>query len=281
MGFLIGLLMLLGYVVGGGNPLFVLIFFIVALIINFAAYWFSDSMILRMYRARLLREDENPALQNVVSRLAMQAGIPKPRVAIIPSDSPNAFATGRSPSTSVVAITRGAQSMLSGDELEGVLAHEISHIKNRDTLIMVLAAAIAGAIGYLAFAARWSLFMGGNRRNEGGTQLIALILLLILIPLAAFIIRLAISRGREFLADRGGAAYSAKPGSLADALQKIEGHSTRNPVKGGNPATSHLFIVNPFRGDSLTSIFSTHPSTKERVKRLRQMEVDQSIGKVY
>jgi heat shock protein HtpX len=281
MGFLIGLLMLLGYIVGGGNTLVVMFFFALALIINFVTYWFSDRMILKMYRARVLREEENPSLQNVVSSLASQAGIPKPRVAIIPSDSPNAFATGRSPSTSVVAVTNGAQSMLSDDELEGVLAHEISHIKNRDTLIMVLAAAVAGAIGYLAFMARWSLFMGGNRRNDGGASLIALILLLVLIPLAAFIIRLAISRGREYLADRGGATYSGKPGSLADALQKIEGHATRRPAKGGNPATSHLFIVNPFRGDAITSIFSTHPPTKERVKRLRQMEVDQRIGKVY
>jgi heat shock protein HtpX len=281
MGFLIGLLMLFGYILGGGNPLFVLAFFIMALIINFFTYWFSDRMILKMYKARVLREDENHELQNIVSRLATQAGIPKPKIAIIPSDSPNAFATGRSPSISVVAVTRGAQSMLSKDELEGVLAHEISHIKNRDTLIMVLAAAVAGAIGYMAFMARWSLFMGGNRRNDGGASIIALVLLLILIPLAAFIIRLAISRGREFLADRGGAAYSGKPGSLADALHKIEEHAKRRPVKGGNPATSHLFIVNPFRGDALTSLFSTHPSTKERVKRLRQMEVDQSIGKVY
>jgi heat shock protein HtpX len=250
-------------------------------LINVGAYWFSDSLVLRMYRAQVLREDENPPLQNMVSRLAQQAGIPKPKVAMIPSDSPNAFATGRSPSSSAVAVTRGAQEMLKEDELEGVLAHEISHIKNRDTLIMVLAAAIAGAIGYMAFMARWSLFMGGNRRNDGGGTIVALILLAVLIPLAAVIIRLAISRGREYLADEGGAEISGRPRSLANALEKIEGYVRKRPVKGGNPATSHLFIINPFRGDSIMSIFSTHPPIKERVRRLREMELDQSIGKVY
>jgi heat shock protein HtpX len=258
-----------------------LVFLSIALVINLGTYWFSDRLVLKMYRARVLRDDENAPLQNMVSNLASQAGIPKPKVALIPSDTPNAFATGRSPSSSVVALTNGAQSLLSENELEGVLAHEISHIRNRDTLIMVLAAAIAGAIGYMAFVARWSLFMGGNRRNDGGASIIALILLVVLIPLAALIIRLAISRGREYLADRGGAEFSGKPGDLASALQKIEGHVKRRPVKGGNPATSHLFIVNPFRGDAITSIFSTHPPTKERVKRLRELERDQSVGKVY
>ena len=281
MGTLIGLLMVAGFIIGGGNLYVVFVFFLLALLINLATYWYSDSLILKMYRARVLREDENPSLQNMVTNLSMQAGIPKPKVAMIPSDTPNAFATGRSPSSSSIAITNGAQELLSEDELEGVLAHEISHIKNRDTLIMVLAAAIAGAIGYMAFAARWSLFMGGNRRNDGGGAIIGLILLAILIPLAALIIRLAISRGREYMADQGGASYSGKPGSLANALEKIEGHVKRRPVKGGNPATSHLFIVNPFRGDSITSIFSTHPPTGERIKRLREMERTRSVGKLY
>ena len=280
MGFLMGLLMIAGLIIGGGNPYVVLVFLMVALLINLVTYWYSDGLILRMYRAQVLREDENPSLQTMVSNLATRAGIPKPKVALIPSDTPNAFATGRNPSNSAVAVTRGAQALLSEDELEGVLAHEISHIKNRDTLIMVLAAAIAGAIGYMAFAARWSLFMGGNRRNDGGGTIVALILLAILIPLAAVIIRLAISRGREYLADRGGAEVSGRPISLANALEKIEGHVRRRPVKGGNPATSHLFIVNPFRGDSITSIFSTHPPIKERVRRLREMGQTQNIGKV-
>jgi heat shock protein HtpX len=281
MAFLMGLLMFAGYVVGGGSPYFVLVFLGIALLINIGTYWFSDRIVLKMYRARILEEGENLPLQNMVGRLAARGGIPKPKVAIIPSEVPNAFATGRSPSSSVVAVTRGAMDLLSDSELEGVLAHELSHVKNRDTLIMVLAAAIAGAIGYIAFAARWSLLMGGNRRNDGGAGLIALVLLVVLVPIAALIVRLAISRGREFMADKGGAEISGHPGGLASALGKIESFVGKRPVKGGNPATSHLFIVNPFRGDSLTSIFSTHPPTQERIKRLRAMEQEQSFGKIY
>ncbi len=281
MGLLIGLLMMVGYLVGGGSPYFVLVFFIMALLINLVVYWYSDSLVLKMYRARILGEAERPELQAMVARLAANAGIPKPKVAIVPSDVPNAFATGRSPSSAAVAVTNGALNLLSRDELEGVLSHEITHIKNRDTLVMVLAAAIAGAIGYMAFWARWSLLMGGSRRDEGGGNLIGLILVAVLVPLAAMIIRLAISRGREYMADRGGAAISGKPGSLADALEKIETYVRRRPVQGGNPATAHLFIVNPFRGDALASIFSTHPPTSERVKRLRRLEKEQRIGKIF
>lgn len=217
----------------------------------------------------------------MASRLARQANIQKPKVAVIPSDIPNAFATGRGPSSSAVATTKGAQDLLSENELEGVLSHEITHIKNHDTLVMVLAAVIAGAIGYLAFWARWSLFMGGNRRNDGGTTLLSLIFLALFIPLAAIIIRMAISRSREYLADRGGAEISGRPGYLADALERIEGYVRRKSVKGGNPATSHLFIVNPFRDDAIASIFSTHPPTTERVRRLRKMKERQGVGKIY
>ena len=281
MGLLIGLLMMVGYLVGGGSPYFVLVFFIMALLINLVVYWYSDSLVLKMYRARILGEAERPELQAMVARLAANAGIPKPKVAIVPSDVPNAFATGRSPSSAAVAVTNGALNLLSRDELEGVLSHEITHIKNRDTLVMVLAAAIAGAIGYMAFWARWSLLMGGSRRDEGGGNLIGLILVAVLVPLAAMIIRLAISRGREYMADHGGATISGKPGALADALEKIEGYVRRRPVQGGNPATAHLFIVNPFRGDALASIFSTHPPTSERVKRLRRLEKEQRIGKIF
>jgi len=281
MGLLIGLLMMVGYLVGGGSPYFVLVFFIMALLINLVVYWYSDRLVLKMYHARILGEAEHPELQAMVARLAANAGIPKPKVAIVPSDVPNAFATGRSPSSAAVAVTNGALNILSRDELEGVLSHEITHIKNRDTLVMVLAAAIAGAIGYMAFWARWSLLMGGSRRDEGGGNLIGLILVAVLVPLAAMIIRLAISRGREYMADRGGAAISGKPGSLADALEKIEAYVRRRPVQGGNPATAHLFIVNPFRGDALASIFSTHPPTSERVKRLRRLEKEQRIGKIF
>jgi heat shock protein HtpX len=281
MGFLIGLLMLAGFLIGGGNPYTVLVFFFLALAINLGVYWYSDTLVLKMYRARILDETENAPLQSMVSRLAERAGIPKPKVALIKSDVPNAFATGRGPSSSAVAITTGAEDVLSEDELEGVIGHEISHIKNRDTLVMVLAAAIAGAIGYIAFWARWSLLMGGSRRNDGGGGLIALVLLAILIPLAAIMVRMAISRGREYSADRGAADVTGRPRYLADALERIEGYVRKKPSRGGNPATSHLFIVNPFRGDSIVGLFSTHPPTKDRVKRLREMERQQRVGKIY
>ncbi len=245
MGFPIGLLMLAGFLLGGGNQYVVLLFFLFALMINVVMYWCSDRLVLKMYRAKVLDEGDDPVLQNMVSRLARQADIPKPKVAIIPSDIPNAFATGRGPSSSAVVLTKGAQDLLSENELEGVLSHEITHIKNHDTLVMVLAAVIAGAIGYLAFWARWSLFMGGDRRNDGGTTLLSLIFLAVFIPLTAIIIRMAISRSREYLADRGVAEISGRPGYLAVALEWIEGYVRRRSVKDGKPATSHLFIVNP------------------------------------
>jgi len=279
---MVGLLMFVGYLVGGGSPEIVLLFFLMALAINLITYWYSDKFVLAMYRARVLAEGENLPLQNMVSQLAARAGIPKPKVAVIPSNVPNAFATGRSPSSSAVAVTTGALDLLPEKELEGVLAHEISHIKNRDTLIMVLAAAIAGAIGYMAFWARWNLLMGGSRRrDQGGSSLLAMLLVAVLVPLAALIIRLAISRGREYGADRGGAKISGRPGELANALERIEGYVRNRPVSGGNPATAHLFIVNPFRGDVLINLFSTHPPTKERVRRLRELEANQSIGRIY
>ncbi len=281
MGCMVGLLMFVGFLVGGGSPQIVLLFFVMALGINLLTYWFSDRIVLGMYRAKVLEEGENLPLQNMVSRLAARAGIPKPKVALIPSNVPNAFATGRGPSSSAIAVTTGALDLLPEKELEGVLGHEISHIKNRDTLVMVLAAAIAGAIGYVAFWARWSLYAGSNRRNEGQSNILAFILLAVLIPIAAMIIRLAISRGREYSADRGGAGISGRPGELADALERIDGYVRNRPVTGGNPATAHLFIVNPFRGDSIVNLFSTHPPTKERVRRLRELQANQSIGTIY
>ena len=281
MGCMVGLLMFVGFLVGGGNPQIILMFFLMALGINLLTYWFSDRIVLGMYRAKVLSEGENLPLQNMVSQLAARAGIPKPKVALIPSNVPNAFATGRGPSSSAVAVTTGALDLLPEKELEGVLGHEISHIKNRDTLVMVLAAAIAGAIGYVAFWARWNLMMGGNRRNEGQSNLLAFVLLVVLIPIAAMIIRLAISRGREYGADQGGAKISGRPGDLANALERIDGYVRNRPVTGGNPATAHLFIVNPFRGDSVINLFSTHPPMKERVRRLRELQASQSIGTIY
>jgi len=281
MGCMVGLLMFVGFLVGGGSPQIVLLFFLMALGINLLTYWYSDRIVLGMYRAKVLAEGENLPLQNMVAQLATRAGIPKPKVALIPSNVPNAFATGRGPSSSAVAVTTGALDLLPERELEGVLAHEISHVKNHDTLVMVLAAAIAGAIGYVAFWARWSLYAGGNRRNEGQSNILAFILLVVLIPIAAMIIRLAISRGREYGADQAGAKVSGRPGELANALERIDGYVRSRPVTGGNPATAHLFIVNPFRGDSIVNLFSTHPPTKERVRRLRELQANQSIGTIY
>jgi len=281
MGFLFSLLLVVGYIVGNGSYYIMSLFFVLALVINIGAFWYSDRLVLAMYRAKILEGSEYHGLQEMVERLATQAGIPKPRVAVIPSQMPNAFATGRDPSSSVVAVTQGSIESLTDDELEGVISHEMGHIRNRDTLVMVLAAAIAGAIGYMAFWARWSLLTGGARRDQGGGSVIGLILVAVLIPLAAVIIRMAISRNREYGADRAGAEISGKPGSLASALEKIESISRRKPARGGNAATSHLFIVNPFRGDAIARVFSTHPPTEDRVRRLRQIESEQRYGRVY
>ncbi len=282
MAFLFSLMLIVGYIVGNGNPYTLFIFFALALFGNLIVFWYGDSIILKMYRAKVLEESEYPELQKMVSRLANNAGIPKPKVALVSSRIPNAFATGRDPSSSAVAVTEGALDALSREELEGVLGHEMAHIKNRDTLVMVLAAAIAGAIGYMAFWARWSLLMGGGgRRNQGGMGIIGLVLIAILVPLAAVMIRMAISRNREYGADEKGAEISGKPGSLASALEKIESIAERKPAKGGNPATGHLFIVNPFRGDAISRLFSSHPPTAKRVDRLRQMERDRAYGRIY
>jgi len=244
--------------------------FLIALIMNVVSWWWSDRIVLGMYRAKEVLPRDNPELHRMVENLSLAAKIPKPRIWIIPLDVPNAFATGRGPKHSSVAVTRGLLKTLSWQEIEGVLSHEISHIKNRDILISTIVATIAGAIMMIAYWARWAAFLGSGD-EEGGGNLIGLLLLSILAPFAAMLIQFAISRTREYEADSSGAKLNGKPLYLASALEKIDMWSKRRPLVGTSLSTAHLFIINPFKGDWLTRLFSTHPPTEERVRRLRVM----------
>ncbi|MCE7697607.1 MAG: zinc metalloprotease HtpX [Methanobacterium paludis] len=240
--------------------------------LNFSSYFFSDRIVLRMYRAKIVSEQEAPVLHSIVSDLAMSAGIPKPRVAIVENATPNAFATGRNPNNAVVAATTGILNLLDKDELEGVLAHELAHVRNRDILISSVAATIAGAIVWIANFAQFFAFFGGGGNNDDIGGIVGLILMSILAPIAATIVQLAISRSREFKADEGGARISGKPWALARALRKLEMGINARPMDA-NPSTAHMFIVNPFggRGKSIAKLFSTHPPMNERIKRLEEM----------
>jgi len=269
LGSLTGLLMLVGQITGGSSGLAAGLFF--ALILNFASYWFSDKMILFSYRARKVSKNEFPRLHAIISELSKKAGIPKPTIYVIPSQTPNAFATGRNPNHAAVAVTEGIMSILSEDELKGVMAHELTHIKNRDTLISTIAAAIAGIISYVAFMARWAAVFGGFGRDRDDSSGLELLFLAILTPIIATILQLAISRSREFLADEGAARMMKTGKHLASALEKLENASKRLPMRFGSKTASSLFIVNPFRGSALLELFSTHPSTGKRIKRLKEM----------
>jgi len=272
---LAALLMFIGGLVGGREG--VIVAFIFALAMNFFSYWFSDKIVLSLYRAREVSPQEAPELYDIVRRLTVKAGLPMPRVYIIPSDTPNAFATGRNPEHAVVAVTEGILRILNWNELEGVLGHELGHVKNRDILISTIAATMASAIFFLADMARWSLMFGGlSRDNEdrGGGSAIASLLMIILAPIAAMLIQAAISRSREFDADEDGAAISGRPLALANALRNIEAAVSRRPMVEASPTTAHLFIVNPLkglRGGGLFSLFSTHPPTEARIARLEQL----------
>jgi heat shock protein HtpX len=271
LGALTGLLMLIGGYFGGKSG--VVIAFIFAMVMNFGAYWFSDKLILRMYHAQEVSESEAPDLYRIVKNLALKAGLPMPKVYIVPGDTPNAFATGRNEGHAVVAVTEGILRMLNKEELEGVLAHELTHIKNKDMLIGSIAATLAGAIVMLANMAQWAAIFGGSSRDsdEEGGGVIGLILMAILAPIAATIIQMAISRSREYLADAGGAKVSGKPYGLAGALEKLSKASQAIPM-AANPSTAHMFIVNPLTGKSLMNLFSTHPPIEERIARLRSMK---------
>jgi len=273
LGALTGLLMFIGGFFGGQKG--VVLAFLFAMVLNFGSYWFSDTLVLKMYQARPVSEGEAPGLQTMVKNLAMKASLPMPRVFIVPGDTPNAFATGRDEHHAVVAVTEGLLRILNRDELEGVIAHELTHIKQKDILIGSIAATLAGAIVMLANMAQWAAMFGGASRDneEGGNSgggIISLILMAILAPLAATLIQMAISRSREYLADAGGAKVSGKPYGLANALEKLSQASQAIPMEA-NPSTAHMFIVNPLTGRSLMNLFSTHPPIEERVARLKSM----------
>ena len=267
---LTGLLMWVGQFLGGPQGLVVGL--VLAAMMNLGSYWFSDRIVLSMYGARPLSEEQAPDLFRVVRELAMGAHMPMPRVYLIANDSPNAFATGRSPEHAAVAVTEGILRLLSLDELRGVLAHELSHVHNRDTLISAIAATLAGVVMMAARMAQFAALFGGMRRDEReeGPGPLGFLAMVILAPLAASLIQLAISRAREYEADATGARLSHAPQALAAALEKIAVQSGRLPLAAG-PATAHLWIVNPLRGNWLASLFSTHPPIAERVRRLRAM----------
>ncbi|HQA04206.1 MAG TPA: zinc metalloprotease HtpX [Thermodesulfovibrio thiophilus] len=245
---------------------------IIALGMNFFAYFFSHKIVLSMYKAKEITEAEAPELYSIIRRLTQKAGLPMPKVYIIDSDQPNAFATGRSPKHGVVAVTTGIMRILSMEELSGVIGHELAHIKHRDILISTIAATFAGAISYLAQMAQWALIFGGGRHDddEGGGHPIVALLMMIIAPLVAMIIQLAISRSREYAADEEGASIAGNPLYLANALKKLHYASQAIPMNA-NPGTAHLFIVNPLSGKSLMKLFSTHPPIEERVARLEAM----------
>lgn len=268
-----GLLLMAGALIGGTGGIIIALVF--SLLMNLGAYWFSDKLAIAMTGAKEVSYEQDTELHRLVEEQALQARLPKPRVYVVNSDSPNAFATGRDPKHAAVAVTTGIRRLLTRQELGGVLAHEMAHVGNRDTLIMAMVAAIAGAITWIAMMARFAMFFGGgnSRDNRGGSPvaLIGLIVVAILLPIAAVLIRLAISRAREFQADATGARTSGTPWALASALEKLEAGAHARPMKV-NEAASHLFIVNPLSGKAMVNLFSTHPPVQERVRRLQSMK---------
>jgi heat shock protein HtpX len=270
-----GLLVAIGFALGGRGGM--IIAFVMAIVMNAGAYWFSGDIALRMAHAREVSREEDPELHSLIDELATYARLPKPRVAVIQSPQPNAFATGRDPEHGVVAVTTGIRQILTRDELAGVLAHELGHIKNRDILVSSVAATIAGAITMVAHMAQWAMIFGGfggrSSDDRGGGGLIGSLLAIFVAPIAATIIQLAISRSREFGADETGAAIHGNPEALARALEKLEYASARTGPMRVDPAAAHLFIVNPLKGASLAGLFSSHPPVAERVKRLRTMHL--------
>jgi len=270
---LTALLLGAGRIMGGPHGLIIAL--ILTAVMNLGAYWFSDKIALAMSGAREVSPGDAPELHRMVNALAQRASLPMPRVYVIPEMTPNAFATGRDPKHAAVAVTEGIMRMLDRDELEGVIAHELAHVKHRDILISSVAAMLAGALTHLAHMLQWSLMFGGMGHqddDEGGSPLglIGVLAMMILAPIAAMLIQMAISRSREFEADRGGAAICGRPMSLANALLKLERGVQMMPMQV-NPATAHMYIVNPLSGQSLAGLFSTHPPTEERVARLTEM----------
>ncbi len=268
LGILTAIILLFGKILGGQTGLIIAFFF--AILMNIGSYWFSDKIVLSIYGAREVNDHEAPTLHRIVEYLAEEANIPKPRVYIIPSPQPNAFATGRGPKNGVVAVTEGILELLTPEELMGVLAHEIGHIKNRDILIQTVAATLAGVIMFVSDMIKWTAIFGMGSDDEEGNPFVAIVMAIVA-PFAALLIQLAISRSREYFADETGAKLCKNPEYLASALEKLEAYSKSIPMTVGNPSTAHMFIVNPFKGSTFLTLFSTHPPIEERVKRLRNM----------
>lgn len=268
LGVLTAVLLWVGNLLGGMSGLIFAGIFVV--IINLLSFWFSDKIVLKMYRAKEVTESEAPRLYRIVKEVSDLARVPMPKVYILPSSSPNAFATGRSPQKAAVAATKGIMELLNDNELKGVMAHEISHVKNRDTLIQTIAGMIAGIIGYVATMARWGAMFGGFGRDDDN-NIVELIVLAIITPVIATIIQLAISRTREYMADASAAKIVHSGQGLANALEKLDTEIKRDPMRMGNSSTAHLFIANPFRNFGFLNLFSTHPPMKERIKKLRSM----------
>ncbi|MBU0461631.1 MAG: zinc metalloprotease HtpX [Nanoarchaeota archaeon] len=271
LGLLSGILLGVGYLIGGFNGL--TIGLIIAVVMNFGSYFFSDKIVLFMYKAKLATEKQQPELYKIVREVTHLAKMPMPKVYIIPTEQPNAFATGRNPKHSAVACTEGIMKLLTKEELKGVIAHEVAHIKNRDILIQTIAATIAAVISYVGFIARWGAIFGGmGNDREGGSNILQVIVLGIITPIIAMMIQLAISRSREYLADETGAKTIHNPLALASALEKLERGVKSHPLRFGNKATSALFIANPFTMHGMMSLLSTHPPMDERIKRLKAMK---------
>jgi heat shock protein HtpX len=266
---LTGLLLFIGGALGGQGG--VIIAFVLALLMNFFSYWFSDKIVLKMYKAKEVSPSDSPVLHSIIEELSRNAEIPKPKIYVVENDSPNAFATGRNPKHAAVAVTTGLIKLLNEREIKGVLSHELSHIKHRDTLISAVSATIAGAIMFLVRIAQFSWIFGVGGDDDNGGGLIQMLVFIIVGPLAALIIQMAISRSREFYADEEGAKISSDPLALAHALSELETYSKRIPMTNAKETTAHFFIINPFSGKSLMKLFSTHPPTEERIKRLEEM----------
>jgi heat shock protein HtpX len=268
MALMMALFLFIGYILGGNTGMTIALVF--SLIMNFGSFWFSDKIVLAMYRAKQVNRETAPKFYDMVERLAKQANLPMPKVYLINDPTPNAFATGRSPKKAAVAATTGILQGLSNEELAGVMAHELAHVKHRDTLIGTIAATLVGSISYIAHMAGW-IFMFGRGDDDSPGAGIGGLVLLILSPILAMLLQMAISRSREFAADRGGAEISGSPLALASALQKISRGNQLKPVNHSEPASAHMFIINPLRGGGISKLFSTHPPTEERIKRLKEM----------
>ncbi len=268
LGLLTGLLLGVGYYFAGPSGMTIALIF--SLLMNFGSYWFSDKIVLAMYKAKEIKEKDNPELYKLVKEVVHLAKLPMPKVYFIPSSNPNAFATGRNPKNSAVAVTAGIMNLLGKDELKGVIAHELSHIKNRDTLIQTIAATIAGVISYLAFMARWAAIFGGGRDRDNGRGF-ELLALAIITPIIAALLQLALSRSREYLADESAAKILHNPFGLAKALEKLDAAGKVMPMKIGSEATSSLFIVNPFSARGMLHLMSTHPPIENRINKLKDM----------